>query len=205
MIDWIIFLPACFALNLAFGPNNLLSMTYGARNGIAFAQQAALGRLLAFVPMIGLSALGLGLMLTASAVIFNVIKVVGAIYLVWIGVSLWRSARTLDASELTGQSTTIGRAFRTEALVALSNPKAILVFAAFFPQFVAVDAYWRSYAMLGAAFLFMEAIAILTYASIGRFASTVAGGRLRLFQRISGASMCFFGVLLLLSPSPARA
>lgn len=39
----------------------------------------------------------------------------------------------------------IGKALKAEALVAVSNPKAILIFAAFFPQFVAVDAYWQSY------------------------------------------------------------
>ena len=52
MIDWIIFIPACFALNLAFGPNNLLAMTHGAKAGVAFAQKAAFGRIIVFVPMI---------------------------------------------------------------------------------------------------------------------------------------------------------
>ena len=93
MIDWFIFLPACFALNLAFGPNNLLAMTYGAKTGVTFAQKAALGRLLIFIPMIAVSALGLGVFLTASALLFAVVKAVGAAYLIWLGFSLWRSVR----------------------------------------------------------------------------------------------------------------
>ncbi|MCV3270756.1 LysE family translocator [Roseobacter sinensis] len=204
MIDWLIFIPACFALNLAFGPNNLLSMTHGAKKGVVFAGQAAVGRLIVFVPMIVLSALGLGLVLTASATVFNVVKVVGAIYLIWLGISLWRSAKALDPRAIDGRVTTLRRAFAAEALVAMSNPKAILIFAAFFPQFVAVEAYWQSYALLGAAFLAMEAVAILAYAGLGRVASTFASGRLPMLQRISGGMMCLFGALLLVSPTPTR-
>ena len=100
MIDWLILVPACFALNLAFGPNNLLSMIHGAKRGVVFATCAALGRLLVFVPMIVISALGLGLVLSASAVIFSAVKIVGAIYLIWLGASLWRSARTLPTRDL---------------------------------------------------------------------------------------------------------
>lgn len=204
MIDWLIFVPACFALNLAFGPNNLLSVIHGAKKGVVFAAGAALGRLLVFVPMIVISGLGLGLVLSASTVIFNAVKIVGAIYLVWLGISLWRSARTLAVRELDGRLLKGRDAFRAEAFVAASNPKAILIFAAFFPQFVSTDAYWESYAMLGSAFLFMEVIAILFYATLGRLASTFAAGKLPTFQRMSGSTMCLFGVLLLLSPPPAR-
>jgi len=136
MIDWLIFIPACFALNLAFGPNNLLAMTHGSKAGVLFAQKAAVGRLLVFVPMIVVSALGLGVVLTASATLFTFVKVVGAAYLIWLGFALWRSAQTMDIEASSTSSSSLGRAFRSESLVALSNPKAILILAAFFPQFV---------------------------------------------------------------------
>ncbi|MBU2866816.1 LysE family translocator [Pacificibacter marinus] len=204
MIDWIIFLPACFALNLAFGPNNLLALMHGARGGVGFSQCAALGRLIIFVPMIAVSALGLGFVLTTSALVFTIVKVIGAAYLIWLGVSLWRSSTSIELGVTDGRQLTLRRAFRSEAVVALSNPKAILIFAAFFPQFVVVDAYWQSYAMLGAAFIGMEAIAICIYALIGRFASKFAAGKLPLMQRASGLTMGLFGLLLLVSPSPSR-
>ncbi len=204
MIEWLIFLPACFALNLAFGPNNLLAMTNGARSGVVFAQKAAVGRLIAFVPIIAVSALGLGLVLTTSAVVFSVAKIFGAIYLVWLGISLWRSADTVQLGDLAGGKTSLSGAFKAEALVALSNPKAILIFAAFFPQFVVVDAYWKSFVLLGLAFLAMEAVAIFAYATFGKFASRLASGNLPTLQRVSGATMCLFGVLLLVSPQPTR-
>ncbi|TRD15520.1 LysE family translocator [Palleronia caenipelagi] len=204
MIDWIFFVPACFALNLAFGPNNLLAMTHGAKAGVSFAQKAALGRLLIFVPMITVSALGLGIILTASALIFGIVKAFGAAYLIWLGISLWRHARTMEVTQISAHPAHLGRAFRSEAMVALSNPKAILIFAAFFPQFVVPENYWHSYAMLGAAFLLMEAAAIFAYALAGRLASKFASGRLQTMQRISGVTMCIFGILLLVSPPPSR-
>ena len=204
MIEWIVFLPACFALNLAFGPNNLLAMTNGARSGVLFAQKAALGRLMVFVPMIALSALGLGLVLTTSALVFSIAKILGAAYLIWLGLTLWRSARTLEVQEISGRPVSVGQAFRTEALVAVSNPKAILIFGAFFPQFVAVDAYGQSYAMLGAAFLLMEAAAISVYALAGRFASGFAANNISVMQKVSGVTMGVFGILLLISPQPSR-
>lgn len=204
MIDWVIFVPACFALNLAFGPNNLLAMTHGAKSGVIFAQKAALGRLVVFIPMIALSALGLGVVLTTSAIVFNVVKIIGAAYLIWLGVSLWRSAKTMKIKDFDEGHSTVGRAFRAEATVAISNPKAILIFAAFFPQFIVVDAYWQSYAMLGVAFLLMEALAITAYATFGKVASAYATNKLPMMQRVSGVTMCLFGALLLVSPQPTR-
>lgn len=204
MIEWIIFVPACFALNLAFGPNSLLAMTHGARSGVIFAQKAAIGRLIVFIPMIAISALGLGLVLTTSALVFSIAKVVGAAYLIWLGLSLWRSAKTMRPEDIAGGSISTRNAFKSEALVAVSNPKAILIFAAFFPQFVALEAYWQSYAMLGGAFLIMEAVAIFAYAVFGRLASTFAAGKIPTLQRVSGATMCLFGALLLVSPQPTR-
>ncbi|MGH1575687.1 LysE family translocator [Planktotalea sp.] len=204
MIEWVFFIPACFALNLAFGPNNLLAMTHGAKGGVVFAQKAALGRLIVFVPMIAVSALGLGVVLTASALIFSIVKTLGAAYLVWLGLNLWRSARTTATSKINATPARFARAFKSEALVALSNPKAILIFAAFFPQFVVPENYWQSYAMLGAAFLLMEAVAIFVYAVSGRFASSFAADRLPTLQRVSGITMCMFGILLLISPQPSR-
>ncbi|MEO1239869.1 MAG: LysE family translocator [Pseudomonadota bacterium] len=204
MIDWFIFIPACFALNLAFGPNNLLAMTHGAKAGVCLAQKAAVGRLLVFIPMIVLSALGLGVVLTTSALVFNIVKVVGAMYLIWLGIALLRNAQTIETTTLSNGTATLAQAFRAEALVAISNPKAILIFAAFFPQFVSIDAYWQSYALLAAAFLGLEAIAIFVYATCGKFASAFAAGKLPVLQRVSGATMCLFGALLLISPQPTR-
>jgi len=204
MIDLLLFVPACFALNLAFGPNNLLAMTHGAQSGVRFALAASTARLAAFVPMIAASALGLGVLLSASATVFGVVKIIGAAYLIWLGIKLLRTPAATGASVSQRGAVPLPQAFRREGLAALGNPKAILIFAAFFPQFVVADHYWLSYAQLGGIFLLLEVVAIAVYATAGRFAAAFAATRLHWFQRLSGAGMVVFGVLLLLARQPGR-
>ncbi|GHB42398.1 hypothetical protein GCM10007094_34550 [Pseudovibrio japonicus] len=205
MFDLLVFIPACFALNLAFGPNNLLAMTHGAQQGVGFSFIASTARLVVFVPMIAASALGLGVLLSTSAFVFNVVKIIGAAYLIWTGIKLIRTAQEKTDLDADSRAPTLWRAFRNEALVAMSNPKAILIFAAFFPQFVDTANYSASYAYLGAVFIALEALAIIIYASAGRFAAAFAANKQHWFQRVSGGGMIVFGILLLLSrrSSPA--
>ena len=173
MLDLAVFIPACFAINLAFGPNNLLAMTHGAQAGTGFALRVGVGRILAFAPMIAISAVGLGVILSASAMVFTAVKIFGAAYLVWLGVKLLRSSASADLSNLKPRQLEFRSAFRSEMLVAFGNPKAILVFAAFFPQFVAVETYAESYLILGSLFLVMEFVALMAYAAIGQFGGRV--------------------------------
>ncbi len=193
----LLFLPACFALNLAFGPNNLLALTNGARSGLAFAVLAGTGRLVAFAPMIAISAAGLGLLLATSALVFQIVKFLGAAYLIWLGIKLLRSASS--AALGTAPAVSLRGAFRQECLVALGNPKAILIFTAFFPQFVVPEIYWQSFASLGLLFLGLELIAIALYAGAGRFVARAAAHRMVWLTRASGLAMIVFGSLLALS------
>ncbi|AUH65177.1 lysine transporter LysE [Paracoccus zhejiangensis] len=201
----LLFVPACFALNLAFGPNNLLSMTIGARHGLRSALLAAAGRLVAFAMMIAIAAFGMGALLIASEVAFTVVKVLGAAYLVWLGVRILRAKvdLPLDAPEPGGQGL---RGFiRQEFLVAIGNPKAILIFTAFFPQFVVPEHYWGSFLILGAIFLTLELVAIALYAFAGtRLSVMMRNARgLRWINRISGSTMIAFGALLAVARRPA--
>jgi len=204
MLDLAVYIPACFAINLAFGPNNLLAITHGAQAGAGFALRAGMGRILAFAPMIAISAIGLGVILSASALVFTAIKILGAAYLVWLGIKLLRASASADLSDLKPQSLEFRSAFRSEMLVAIGNPKAILVFAAFFPQFVNLESYTQSYLILGGLFLAMEVVALMIYAMVGRFAARAAAQRLHWFQRASGFGMIGFGLLLLLTPKPGN-
>lgn len=205
MIDLWVFLPACFALNLAFGPNNLLSVTYGAQKGVGFATLAGTGRLAVFVPMIVASALGLGTLLSVSAVAFNILKIIGAAYLIYLGVRMLLSGARPKPLEESAGALTLRQALRTESMLALSNPKAILIFAAFFPQFVDVNNYWLSYLVIGAIFLMLEAVAIALYSTLGRAARSFTAKHMHWLQRGSGIGMMIFGGLLLFTRQPARA
>ncbi|WP_248321917.1 LysE family translocator [Caballeronia sp. Sq4a] len=200
-----LFVPACFAINMAFGPNNMLSLSNGARRGVRVSVLASFGRLAAFAVMIAIAGLGLGALLLASETLFTAIKLVGAAYLVWIGIKLIRSGpQTLTGEEGAGAAG-LARLTKQEFLVAAGNPKAILVFTAFFPQFVDRSAYATSFAILGAIFLLFELVAILIYAALGaRLGSLSRGARgFTWFNRVSGALMIGFGVMLALVRRPA--
>ena len=205
---YLLFLPACFAINMAFGPNNLLSVTNGARHGVGVAVLAASGRLAAFALMIAIAGLGMGAVLAASEVAFDIVKWLGAAYLVWIGVRLLRApAPALGAAATAGAAAPPSprTLARQEFTVAIGNPKAILIFTAFLPQFVAPGAYAASYLLLGATFLVLETVAIALYALLGARMRTLArGGRaMRWFNRASGGMMIGFGLLLAFARRPA--
>ncbi|SEE57079.1 LysE family translocator [Pseudomonas migulae] len=162
-----LFLPACFALNMAPGPNNLLSVSNSTRYGYRTACVAGIGRLLAFAGMIALASAGLAVVLQTSELLFYGIKIVGAAYLFYLAWQLWRADPGTENVE-TGAPAGMLPLARQEFLVAAGNPKAILIFTAFLPQFVDPgEAVTPQFAVLGALFLMLEWIAIGAYAYMG--------------------------------------
>lgn len=117
----LLFVSACFALNMAPGPNNLLSMANAKRYGIRTACCAGIGRLVAFVVMITLAATGLATLLYTSEKLFLVIKVAGGFYLTWLAFQLWTAGPADGGNEALG-----GKSFfqlmRQEFLLAAGNP-----------------------------------------------------------------------------------
>lgn len=194
----LLFLPACFALNMAFGPNNLLSMTVGAKQGVSTALVAAMGRLVAFAIMIVVAALGMGTLLMVSETAFTVVKLAGAAYLIWLGIKVLRASGKTSAEQTEVSKKDIWGLVRQEFFVAIGNPKAILIFTAFFPQFVDMNNYWASFMTQGVIFLLLEVIAIAAYAYVGtRLSGVMQNARgLRWVNRISGSMMIGFGVIL---------
>jgi threonine/homoserine/homoserine lactone efflux protein len=201
----LLFIPACFALNLAFGPNNLLSLTYGLQQGVRTAVLASGGRLVAFALMIGLTALGVGAVLAASETAFTILKWAGAAYLIWLGFRLLRASGPVTAPLGPSPQRSLRSLSLQEFWTAIGNPKAILIFTAFLPQFIEPQAYWTSFALTGLIFLVLEVLAVLFYALLGQRLSALSRNR-RVFgwlNRISGATMIGFGVALLFTRRPA--
>jgi threonine/homoserine/homoserine lactone efflux protein len=162
-----LFVPACFALNMAPGPNNLLSVSNATRYGYRRACVAGVGRLLAFAGMIVLAAAGLSVVLHTSEWLFDAIKIVGAAYLLYMAWKLWH-ANTESKQQTSAPGVGIVALMRQEFLVAAGNPKAILLFTAFLPQFVDPTLpVAPQFAVLGALFLMLEWIAISAYAYMG--------------------------------------
>ena len=162
-----LFLPACFALNVAPGPNNLLSLSNGTHHGFQRAVFAGGGRILAFIGMMILAAAGLAAVLHTSEILFQVIKVAGACYLFFLAIQLWRARPASDAAPDAPRTGLLSMA-RNEFFLAAGNPKAIVIFTAFLPQFVDTSLpVAPQFALVGAIFLVLEWVAIAAYAGIG--------------------------------------
>ncbi len=167
LVTLILFVPACFALNLSPGPNNLLAMSNARRYGLQIACMAGIGRLVAFAMMIALAASGLASILYASEQLFLVIKVIGAGYLFWLAYQLWNASPCEEVVSVEAGMSITGLA-RQEFLLAAGNPKAILIFTAFLPQFVnPAQPIGFQFFVLGAMFLMLEWIAVAGYACFG--------------------------------------
>lgn len=203
--DWLLFLAGGFALSIYPGPNNLLAVGNGAREGGARAMLAGMGRIPAFAGLITLTAVGLGVLLAHSEAFFTILKWVGAAYLVYLGVCAVLAAD--EGDPLAAKPAPMRRLFTREFLVAASNPKAIAIFAAFFPQFVAPnEPIALQFFALGAAFLVLETLAIAIYAYGGSTLARLLGtARGRRRMRVgTGLALAASGALLALSEPPGR-
>lgn len=198
-VTLILFVPACFALNMAPGPNNLLAMNNGQHFGMGLTLLAGLGRLAAFSMMIILAATGLAVVLMASQNLFFAIKIAGAMYLFWIAFQLWR-APVDTYVQLKGEKKSAVQMARQEFLLAAGNPKAILIFTAFLPQFInPQNSPQGQFLILGLVFLVLEFLAISLYAFMGIYLRNwFEKPRMkRLFNRICGAFIAALGVGML--------
>jgi homoserine/homoserine lactone efflux protein len=137
---WLAFVAASSILLVIPGPTVLLVVSYALGQGWRTALPMAVGVALGDFTAMTLSMLGLGALLAASATLFTVLKWVGAAYLVWLGVKLWRAGGTPNSGAM-------GAAPRTDAvsaakmlghawLVTALNPKSITFFVAFLPAFL---------------------------------------------------------------------
>lgn len=162
----LLFIPSCFALNMAPGPNNLLALNNARGYGFGTALKGGIGRITAFMLMICCAATGLAAVLYTSETLFFTIKIIGSLYLLWIALKLWRSDVILNVQ--IHKQTHDFQFARQEFLLAVGNPKAILIFTAFLPQFVdtAINIQVQ-FLTLGAIFLMLEMLAIIVYALIG--------------------------------------
>ena len=167
---WLLLVPSLLLLSLIPGPNNLLSATNGMRFGIRIAAFAVAGRIAAFTLMIVVTIAGLGAVLNASEIAFRAVKWAGVAYLVWIGMQTWRAPPMLERSGGTGAPrSTMLQLARQELLVAIGNPKAILIFTAAFPQFVDPSRpAWPQLVSIGVTFLVIEWCVAFGYATAGR-------------------------------------
>lgn len=136
LTNWLIYFVAVIGLTLTPGPNGLLALTHGAIYGSRKTVATILGGSVGFATVIALSMFGIGALLAASAQLLIVLKFVGGAYLVWLGIQVWRSPALGAEYSKSPKTASSFALFRQGALAALTNPKGILFFVAFLPQFI---------------------------------------------------------------------
>src|SRR6266851_5012123 len=133
--SWAAFTAASAVLLIIPGPTVLLVVSYALGQGWRTALPMAIGVALGDFTAMTLSMLGLGALLAASATLFTVLKWIGAAYLVWLGVKLWRAGGALEAAPRT-DAVSAARMLGHAWLVTALNPKSITFFVAFLPAFL---------------------------------------------------------------------
>lgn len=166
-----LYIVAVGAVMMAPGPSMLLAFNNGAAHGMRIARYGIAGALLSDVLLIGAVGCGLGALLQASEQLFIIVKWSGAGYLVYLAWRLWHSP-TRALSGLSGSRVISGgSAFRRSLFVSLSNPKGVLFFSAFLPQFIQPDQpVALQYAVLTLVSASVDCVMLTIYALGGRHA-----------------------------------
>ena len=201
--SWWIFVCATFLISAMPGPNMLHVMRQGMRHGIVRASFAMLGCMLGLLGLFGLSALGMSALLSVLPHALNAIKIVGALYLVWIGIRAWRDdSAPFDVAgcEMDARREGGAELFRGGFVISISTPKALIFATAFFPQFVSPALpQGPQFAILLITFVVIEMSWYFTYASGGHGLARYMRRSewQRMFNRATGGLFMLFGVSLL--------
>ncbi len=193
------FIAASVAIVIVPGPSVTViianSLRHGARAGLLNVAGTQIGLLM----MLAILAAGLSTIIDHMGTVFDWIRLLGAAYLIWLGIKLWRSDGKLEAATVGAPSQK--NFFWQGLLVIWSNPKALLFFGAFIPQFIdpTGDALVQTL-MLGSIFMVTATVLDSGYAlAAGHAGQWLTGQKVRYLERISGSFLIGGGLWLALS------
>lgn len=193
--NWIVYAIAALGLSLTPGPNGLLALTHGALFGLRKTTSTVFGGITGFFLVIAMSMFGIGALLAASSSLLTVLKWVGGAYLVFLGIQVWRSP-ALAVSRTKVEAKAI-QLYRAGLFSALSNPKGILFFVAFLPQFIdPARSLALQFAIMAATFLVIELCYELMVAALADRITPWLSSVGKNFNRTFGAVFVAIGVLL---------
>jgi threonine/homoserine/homoserine lactone efflux protein len=200
--SWLLYLVFVLVACSTPGPAVLFIMTHVTLHGWKKASYAALGNITGLLIMGIVAVTGLGALLDTSEFFFNLIKYLGAAYLVYLGVRLFFQ-KEIDLNELQGQFSpaekSAGKIFLQAMGVALGNPKAIVFLTALFPQFLDLSQpLVLQFTILIATLMFFSFIFLLGFALLAHKAKfwLLQPRRMKIFGRVSGTIFVGFGALL---------
>lgn len=198
MIDWATLLSytvACALLVMVPGPSVTVIIANSLRHGARAGLENVLGTQLGLATMIAVLAAGMAAIIASMAWLFDILRIVGAAYLIWLGWKMWRSdGKLAEEGAAPAKTSFILQGF----VVIWSNPKALLFFGAFIPQFVdPARSPLIQTVVLGGIFMIVATIGDSLYA----FAAAGAGkfltrARIRIVERVSGTFLIGGGLWL---------
>ncbi len=204
---WLAFVAASTALLLIPGPTVLLVLSYALSKGRSVAVASATGVALGDLIAMTASLLGLGALVLASATLFSVLKWIGAVYLVWLGIKLLRSAPSKGMATIeTGRDVSAKGVFTHAAAVTALNPKSIAFFIAFVPQFLRpADPLGPQFAILIITFVGLAWINALAYALLADRLRQMIGrpGVITALTRFGGVALIGMGMATAILRRPA--
>ena len=193
------YLVACLVIVIVPGPTVTLIIANSIRHGARAGLLNMLGTQVGLAVMIGVVGIGLTSLIEAMGHWFDWLRLAGAAYLVWLGWKMIRSGGETDETKTPRPPR--GGFLIQGVLVALSNPKTLLFFGAFFPQFIdpARD-YGPQITIMGLTAMLFAAVSDSAYAlAAGRAGRALSAKRVRLMSRLSGGFLIGGGVWLAVS------
>jgi threonine/homoserine/homoserine lactone efflux protein len=195
---WFTFALAAMVVLIVPGPTIILVISHAIVHGRRSALPLAIGVTLGDFTAMTLSLLGLGALMASSAALFVGLKWMGAAYLIYLGIRLWRtrpqSSELVHATRLHSRQSLVRSAFIVTAL----NPKSIAFFVAFLPQFIDPNKQvLPQLVILGTTFLYLAAVNAAIYALFaGQLREAMQRTRVRrFFNRCGGSALIGAGVI----------
>jgi len=193
---WLAFVAASALLLVIPGPTVLLVVSYALGQGWRTALPMAVGVVCGDFTAMTLSLLGVGALLAASAALFTALKWIGAGYLVWLGIKLWRAGGAFDVAPRT-DAVSAARMLGHAWLVTALNPKGITFFVAFVPQFLSTAGdLLAQIVVVETTFLALAFTNIIAYALLASRARSLFEDPkvIRMFNRAGGTLLIGAGI-----------
>ncbi len=196
---WLAFVLASLIVLAIPGPTVMLVVSYGLARGRTSGWATVPGVALGDLTAMTASLAGAGALLAASATLFTVLKMIGAAYLIWLGIQLWRAKPAIgDLANVKSARVPGWRMFRNSYVVTALNPKSILFFVTFVPQFVdPARPLMTQFVILVATFVSLAAANVLLWAVLAGEvnARLRRPSAIRLVNRIGGTCLIAGGIV----------
>ena len=196
---WLVYVATVLALMSTPGPSQLLMLSNSATHGFRRALSTAAGDLTANALQMLAAGLGLAAIIAASANALSIIKWAGVAYLIWLGARMILKARPNDPGvQGDGPRASLAALWGQGFITSAANPKAVVFFAALFPQFIQADGpFWLQFFILSLTYIVMDGMFLSAYGAGAHWiAKRFKGGAKVWIERIGGGFMIGAAILL---------